>query len=106
MAFVSGGFVIYSYDYLTEKPIYRCEKVPNSGEYVICTSDEICKNKRKFYIDWNSHESLDNWIETLDLMCNSNFEIQYISHAFYFGQIIGSIFIARIPDVYGRKWPF
>lgn len=73
MAFVSGGFVIYSYDYLTEKPIYRCERVQDSGVFVVCTSDEICRSPperhMKYYIDWQSHESLDNWIETLGLMC-------------------------------------
>ena len=36
----------------------------------------------------------------------TTFEINFISHAFYFGNVIGSILISRIPDLYGRKWPF
>ncbi len=31
--------------------------------------------------------------------------INYMTHSFYLGSIIGSLFLARIPDVYGRKWP-
>jgi len=42
----------------------------------------------------------------LILIGYSMYKINYISHAFYLGQVIGSIFIARIPDLYGRKWPF
>lgn len=73
MAFVSGGFVIYSYDYLTEKPIYKCERIQNSGEFLTCTADEICAHPQyRYYIDWSSHESLHNWVETLDLMCKKN----------------------------------
>lgn len=45
-------------------------------------------------------------METLNLVCVSNPHINYISHAFYFGQIFGSISIARVPDLYGRKYPF
>ena len=71
LAFVSGGFAIYSFDYLTEKPVYRCERKPGSGNYEVCTAEEICDSKPslKFYVDKDSHESLDNWVETLDLMC-------------------------------------
>lgn len=104
IAFICGGFLVYSCDYLTEKPIYRCEKTP--GQFDICTSDEICAGHLNYYVDWTSHESLDNWIATLDLMCESTFTINYITHAYYFGGIIGSLMIARIPDLYGRKVPF
>jgi MFS family permease len=59
-----------------------------------------------YYIDWDSRESLHNWVETLGLMCESTFTINYIYHAYYFGGIFGSLLIARIPDLYGRKVPY
>jgi len=44
MAFISGGFLIYNFDYLTEKPQYICESNRGSGIYDLpCTSDEICE---------------------------------------------------------------
>lgn len=61
--------MIYSYDYLTEKPVYRCERKTGSGEYDECTSDEICAYGYQYYVDWQDIESLDNWVDRLDLMC-------------------------------------
>lgn len=29
-----------------------------------------------------------------------------MSHSFYFGQVMGSIAISRLPDLYGRKYTF
>jgi len=39
-------------------------------------------------------------------MCESTFTINSITHAYYFGGIFGSLFTARIPDLYGKKVPF
>lgn len=104
ISFICGGFLVYSFDYLTEKPVYKCEKTP--GQFEVCTADEICDDNLNYYVDWSSKESLDNWVETLDLMCESTFTINSITHAYYLGAVIGSLIIARIPDLYGRKVPF
>ena len=106
ISFICGGYFVYSIDYLLEKPVYKCERVPGSNDYDICTSDEICNDDLNYYIDWDSRESLHNWVETLGLMCESTFTINYIYHAYYFGGIFGSLLIARIPDLYGRKVPY
>ena len=36
-----------------------------------CTATEICESDPEvnYKIDWESVDSLENWIETLDLMC-------------------------------------
>jgi hypothetical protein len=33
-------------------------------------------------------------------------KIRILSNIFYLGEIFGCISIARVPDVFGRKWPF
>lgn len=79
MGFVSGGYVIYNFDYIVEKPQYLCESNIGSGIYDLpCEWDEICeegKVTRQYKIDWDSGDSLNNWVETLDLICVPNNQI-------------------------------
>jgi MFS family permease len=35
----------------------------------------------------------------------SKTKINYMAHSFFIGQILGSLGLARIPDIFGRKWP-
>jgi MFS family permease len=56
-------------------------------------------------VDKDNINSLDNWVETLDLMCVPDSKIEFMSNWYYLGEIVGGVLITRIPDVYGRKWP-
>lgn len=58
-----------------------------------------------YKIDWDSVDSLENWVETLDLMCVPEEKLTLVSTIHYFGTILGCILFSRVPDVYGRKWP-
>lgn len=70
MSFWSANFVLYNIDYLTQKPIYLCETEPGSDVYDICTWEEICVDDPPNYkIDWSNPNSLNNWSQTLDLLC-------------------------------------
>lgn len=55
-------------------------------------------------MDWDSVDSLDNWVFSLDLMCVPEEKIYRISTVYYIGEMIGGLSITRIPDVFGRKW--
>ena len=105
MAFVSGNFILYNIDPLTERPVYMCESEPDV--YFECTAEEICESDFTipYYIDENDVDSLENWVETLDLMCVPDEEIYRISWIYYIGEIVGCLIISRIPDLYGRKYP-
>jgi predicted RNA-binding protein associated with RNAse of E/G family len=51
-----------------------CETEPGSGQFEKCTADFICESEKEgnpvnYYIDKDSINTLDNWVETLDLMC-------------------------------------
>jgi MFS family permease len=75
--------------------------------YYECEAEVICESEGqiKYYIDWEDEESLDNWVETLDLMCVPDDKVYRISSVYYLGEILGCIMIARVPDLFGRKWP-
>jgi hypothetical protein len=107
MAFTAANFTLYNVDPLTQKPVYMCETEPGSDVYYECEAEVICESEGqiKYYIDWDDEESLDNWVETLDLMCVPDEKVQRISSVYYLGEILGCIMIARVPDLFGRRWP-
>ena len=84
-----------------------CETSPGSNEFVECEAEAICESNFtiKYYINWDDVDSLENWVERLDLMCVPYKKIEAISRVYYLGEIVGCILIARIPDLFGRKWP-
>ena len=44
MAFTSGSFIKYIFDYNVMKPVYKCEDALNPGVFnITCTSDDICQ---------------------------------------------------------------
>lgn len=107
MSFWSANFVLYNIDYLTQKPTYLCEAKPGSGDYQSCSWHDICvENPPKYKIDWDDPNSLNNWSQTLDLLCVPDDRIQRISSIYYFGEIFGCLIVSRIPDIIGRKWPY
>ena len=67
MAFSSGGYVCYSFDFFTTKPAYLCENPIGSGKFESCNADVICSKLDNeipvnYKIDWNDQSSLDNWV--------------------------------------------
>jgi hypothetical protein len=73
MAFISGGYIIYTFDYLVMKPAYLC-RMEGSSDFISCTSVEICqrleaKEAIEYQVDWSNPLSLDNWVSQLDLIC-------------------------------------
>lgn len=73
MAFTSGSFVIYSFDYLILEPSYLCQNSPES-QFESCTTQAICQARDdgtnlRYQIDWSNSMSIINWVEQLDLLC-------------------------------------
>jgi hypothetical protein len=72
MAFTSGSYFCYCYDYLVAKPSYLCET--NGGPYVSCTASEICSMQDmgqvvNYKIDFSDPNSIENLVGQLDLLC-------------------------------------
>jgi Sugar (and other) transporter len=108
LAITCASYILYNIDPLTDKPDYLCI-MPNSTEYESCDVDYICEqlengDKIDWKVDWDSVDSLDNWVFSLDLMCVPEDKIHRMSNVYYLGEIAGGLSITRIPDVFGRKW--
>jgi MFS family permease len=58
-----------------------------------------------YYVDEYSIDSLNNWVEPLNLKCVPDHKIERMGNWYYSGEIVGGFMIARVPDLYGRKWP-
>jgi MFS family permease len=54
-------------------------------------------------INWDDPESLHGLIAQLDFYCEPNLMISLFGVAFLLGIVIGSVTLARLADVYGRK---
>ena len=81
-----------------------------------CTHQDRCLNRDGIKINWESHKSLNNWVERFNLECKflKSFEligespilIGMIGSSMFAGWMAGSLFMPRLGDLYGRKWPF
>lgn len=52
---------------------------------------------------WSDQESIDNFIITFDLYCDSELKIGLFGSMFLAGIVVGSITLTRLGDLYGRK---
>ena len=54
-------------------------------------------------MNWESKESLHNWVEKLDLACASKTRIGFMGSTFFIGCLVGLLFIPRLADQHGRR---
>ena len=72
-----------------------------SNEDQICTVENICGNHpdiESWSIDYSNERSLDNWVQQLDLMCESDWKGGFLGSAFYFFWCLSLLFVARKAD--------
>ena len=67
IAFLSGSVLAYDNSYLVVDPVYLCQNTPG-GEYESCTKEEACE-LGSWKIDWESVDTLDNWITQNNWNC-------------------------------------
>ncbi|CDW82353.1 solute carrier family member 5 [Stylonychia lemnae] len=99
--YVSNGYVFYALTYLELFPDYTCPK----GYPDKCDQAARCKDPVNVQIDWTSHRSLHNWVETLSLECAESYKIGLLGSMYFAGWTVSCIFVPRLSDLYGRKWP-
>ncbi|CDW72064.1 organic cation [Stylonychia lemnae] len=88
------------------KPHYECAAT-GSEEYHSCKREEFCGNSDvSWRIDYSKIETLNNWVQKLNLFCISDNQLGLIGSSFFIGAFIGSLIIPRLADVYGRKRPY
>ena len=108
------GFFIYGLNYLTLYPKFICyyptgQEIPeDSDDYTkMCQPFYFCDagNEITFDIVQDDDLTLDNWTKKFDLICASDLLMSSFSMTFFIGFGLGSIFIPRLSDLYGRRKP-
>lgn len=88
---------------LAKKPDFLCkEKNTEKNSYKECLENDLCKNEF-FKYEKNEATSFKNWAYDFELYCEKSYISPVISSFYFFGGIIGSVFLSPLPDKYGRK---
>ena len=75
------------------------------GQWESCTAQSICENLDavEHKSDINDSRYINNWQNSMDLLCKSPQEIGLIGQMYFIGLIVGLPFITTLSDKYGRK---
>ena len=89
-------------------PEYLC-LYENNNQFIRCDEDAICAKRGTnelvdFHIDWTQPQSLHNWYEKFDLLCQQDF-IKWALFSFYALQPLVLLRLPSLTDRYGRKIP-
>lgn len=105
--YVSNGYIFYALTYLELWPDYTCGKGIAEED---CNRDLMCKvgpNQPEYiHVNWDSTRSLHNWVDKLDLVCEPAWKVGLIGSMYLFGWSMACLFVPRLGDVYGRRWPY
>ena len=104
---ISGiHFLWYGLPLFIKHPVYACQLTdPSLDMNSMCTAEQICAgnpNILSWHIDWESHESINNWQQKFDMMCEPKFKIGMIGSSFFIGWCFSLLWIPRLADIYGR----
>eukprot|EP00347_Sterkiella_histriomuscorum_P016560 403352729 len=96
------GMLYYALASLEKQPKYICFK--DVGTQYECFAHQICSDPNlKYEVDWSAETSLHNWIEDLNLRCESSTKIGLIGSMYFAGWVTAAFILPRMSDVYGRK---
>ena len=111
ISFISEGFLVYSMAFLTLMPDYLC----NSGSgFEHCSRFDTCSASLNTFvadptsggmgysINWNNKTSLNNLVEQLDLRCTESWKIGMLGSCYFFGAVLGNLFLSSLGDTVGR----
>lgn len=83
-----------------------------NGTWRKCSKQDICEHKvfgknnlRASMIRPNTTDTeyLDNWVQKLDLLCESKERLGLLGSAYFVGILTAMIIIPQLSDFYGRK---
>ena len=116
LAFMSGGQIVYGLPFLVElfPDTYECLKYYedyDSYKWLSCTRTQICENNiphESWRINYNNSDTYVNWVDPkkLDLTCVNEHIISLCGGFYFFGFAISCMFVPRVSDLVGRKYPF
>ena len=100
MLFITNNHFFYALPLLLKEPKYVC---PPEIEH--CDSKAYCEDPSNVYVDWTDTWSLENWVQRLNLPCEDPFKVALLGSMYFAGTTALGLFVTRLGDVYGRKWP-
>lgn len=92
-----------SFAYLTKQPEFLCRRVNElNPQFQKCDlTENICNSN--FELEKDPERSVYNFSYSFDLFCSNAFYIPMLSTLYFFGGILGCVFLSSVPDTYGRQ---
>ena len=92
-----------SFAYLTKQPEFLCRRVNALNlQFQHCDlAENICNSN--FELEKDPERSVYNFSYSFDLFCSNAFYIPMLSTLYFFGGILGCVFLSSVPDTYGRQ---
>ena len=105
--------IINNLAYYELQPAYECyQQAGDSGDlaWSPCTREEFCPElggtEMEYRVDWSNDKSLHNWVERLGMQCTPKVYFGMMGSIVFAGWCFASLFVPRLADIYGRRWPF
>lgn len=99
----TAGFIAFGFAYLELFPAYECQS-KTSGEWYSCQPKEFCGKDVEVRVNWDDEDSLHNWVEQLDLVCDSQKTIGMVGVYYFAGWCSLMLIVPSLSDKIGRKW--
>ena len=97
------GYVTFSLPFLVKAPDFICRNTIDD-DWAYWTKHEACSGKFSEYkIDYESKETLNNWITSIGLEWAPNYQIGMFGSLHFIGLFVGSAVFLRLADILGRK---
>ena len=102
------NFWLNQLGFLIQYPRYRCvfaAGTPAEEKEGLCTEEYICAEDSRissWKVDENNPNTLHNWHQKLDLMCEPGWKVGFIGSAFFVGWCC-MYWMPRMADSFGRK---
>lgn len=91
-----------SFPFMTKKPNLLCKPIDSIFDFQYCHEEEYCKFSELEYAK-TKENNLINMSFDYDLYCDKAYLTALMGTLFFFGGILGSLFLSPLPDKYGRE---
>lgn len=86
-------------------PDFECQNLAGD-EWQACSHDTVCDshdNNFQYRYNWNSDNTISNWITSMKLECEPGYKIGMIGSLYFLGFCIGAATLLRLADIKGRR---
>ena len=103
MSYSFGSLLPFSFPFLLKMPDLEWNNSVKAS-WVSWSQSDACGSKYfEYRINYDSNETIQNWITMMDLVCASDYQIGLFGSMYFIGFFIGSAWFMRIADIKGRR---